>query len=314
MPRKDVRGKQGAGKAGAAGAGVEAALDELYATPPAGFVARREELALRARTEGRAQDARRIHAARRPSLAAWTANLLRRSLPEESRRFLELGEALREAYGSLDRAGIRELSVQRRSVVAALSGQAARLAAEAGQRLSASVRQEVEATLQAVLADPGAAERWAAGRLETALTPPSDLLPGSAPPGEVARTAPARPAARAPAKDELAERRRERERRLARAREAVEAAGERLRERRAELAEADRESGRAGERHERAEEEVAAAERRLHGAREELRLSGQERREAEERRRTAADALARAEREAREAAREAERAERRGDG
>ncbi|MFD5266457.1 hypothetical protein [Streptomyces sp. NPDC058335] len=309
MPRKDVRGKQGAGEAGGE---VEAALDELYSTPPAGFVSRREELALRARTDGRAEDARRIHAARRPSLAAWTANLLRRSLPQESRRFLELGEALREAYGALDRAGIKELSVQRRSVVAALSGQAAQLAAEAGQRLSASVRQEVEATLQAVLADPAAAEQWAAGRLETALTPPSDLLPGSAPPGKAARTAPARPATRAPAKDELAERRRERERQLARAREAAEAAEERLRERRTESAEADSESGRAGERLDRAEEAVAAAERHLHAAREELQLSRQERRAAEERQRAAADALARAEREAREAAREAERAERRG--
>ncbi|MFE7648492.1 hypothetical protein [Streptomyces phaeoluteigriseus] len=309
MPRKDVGGKRGTAEAGAE---VEAALDELYSTPPAGFVSRREELALRARTDGRAEDARRIHAARRPSLAAWTANLLRRSLPQESRRFLELGEALREAYGALDRAGIKELSVRRRSVVAALSGQAARLAAEAGQRLSASVRQEVEATLQAVLADPGAAEQWAAGRLETALTPPSDLPAGNAPPSRAASTAPARPAARAPAKDDLAERRRERERQLARAQEAAEAAEGRLRERRTELAEADGRAVRAGERHDRAEEEVAAAERRLHAAREELQLSRQERREAEKRQQAASDALARAEREAREATREAQRAERRG--
>ncbi|USQ85125.1 hypothetical protein NFX46_15815 [Streptomyces phaeoluteigriseus] len=307
MPRKDAGGKRGTAEAGAE---VEAALDELYSTPPAGFVSRREELALRARTDGRAEDARRIHAARRPSLAAWTANLLRRSLPQESRRFLELGEALREAYGALDRAGIKELSVRRRSVVAALSGQAARLAAEAGQRLSASVRQEVEATLQAVLADPGAAEQWAAGRLETALTPPSDLPAGSAPPSRAARTAPARPAARAPAKDDLAERRRERERQLAQ--EAAEAAEGRLRERRTELAEADGRAVRAVERHDRAEEEVTAAERRLHAAREELQLSRQERREAEERQRAASDALTRAEREAREATREAQRAERRG--
>ncbi|MET9506360.1 hypothetical protein ABZY42_32390 [Streptomyces sp. NPDC006622] len=305
MPRKDVRGEQGAGDE------LEAALDELYASPPAGFVSRREELALRARTDGRAEDARRVHAARRPSLAAWAANLLRRSRPQESLRFLELGEALREAYGALDRTGIKELSVRRRGVVAALSAQAAQLAAEAGHRLSASVRQEVEATLQAVLADPAAAEQWAAGRLESALTPPSDLLPGSGPPAEAARTAASRGATGTPAKDEIGERRRERERRLARARQAAEAAQERLRERRTELTEADTGLRRAGEGHERAEEEVAAAERHLHAVREQLQLSRQERREAEERRRTAADALARAEREAREAAQEAERAERR---
>ncbi|MDX3123279.1 hypothetical protein PV414_17830, partial [Streptomyces scabiei] len=164
MPRKGARG-------GGADRDVETALDELYATPPPSFVARREELTAEARADGRVEDARRIRAARRPSLAAWTANLLLRSEPEESRRFLELGRALREAYRSLDAGGIKELSEQRRSIVAVLSRQAAGLAAEAGHRLSEPVRREVEATLRAVLADEEAAGRWATGHLESALTP-----------------------------------------------------------------------------------------------------------------------------------------------
>lgn len=147
---------------------VEAVLDELYITPPADFVARREELAAAAKAAGHADDARRIHAAHRPTLAAWAANLLLRSQPEESRRFLELGHALREAYRTLDAAGINELSEQRRRIVTALSRQTARLAEEAGHRLSDPVQQDVESTLRAVLTDPDAAERWAGGRLEGA--------------------------------------------------------------------------------------------------------------------------------------------------
>ncbi|MFF4519594.1 hypothetical protein [Streptomyces mirabilis] len=58
------------GRPGGAGHELETALDELYTTPPSGFVARRETLAAAAKTAGRVDDARRIHAARRPTLAA----------------------------------------------------------------------------------------------------------------------------------------------------------------------------------------------------------------------------------------------------
>ncbi|GAA3245784.1 hypothetical protein GCM10020256_72970 [Streptomyces thermocoprophilus] len=78
--RGEASGDAGAGKARGA-ADVEAALDELYGTPPAAFVTRRTELAAAARQDGRADDARRIRAARRPTLAAWAANLLLRREP-----------------------------------------------------------------------------------------------------------------------------------------------------------------------------------------------------------------------------------------
>ncbi|MEZ0162635.1 hypothetical protein [Streptomyces griseorubens] len=154
---------------------VEAVLDELYALPPSDFVARREERAARARTRRRAEDARRIHAARRPTLAGWAANLLRRSRPDEAERFLELGSALREAYATLDPGGLKELSAQRRRIVSEMSRQAAALAREAGHPLSDAVQRDVETTLRAVLADPEAATVWKAGRVEGVLTPPSEF-------------------------------------------------------------------------------------------------------------------------------------------
>jgi len=155
---------------------VEAVLDELYTTPPSDFVARRETAAAAAKAAGRVDDARRIHAARRPTLAAWAANLLLRSQPEESQQFLHLGQALREAYRALDADGLKDLFAQRRRVVSALSRQTAQLAREAGHPLSESVQQDLEATLRAVLANPDAADQWAVGRLVNALPPTK--LPG----------------------------------------------------------------------------------------------------------------------------------------
>ncbi|MFE1075764.1 hypothetical protein ACFW5W_31680 [Streptomyces sp. NPDC058783] len=287
---------------------VEEVLDELYTTSPAAFVARREERAATARTAGRKEDARRIHAARRPTLAAWAANLLARARPEETRRFLELGQALRQAHRTLDPAGLKELSAQRRRIVAALSRQAAQLAGEAGHRLSQAAQREVESTLRAVLADPDAADAWAQGRLEVSLTPPS-VFPSGTAATEPSRAAPepepaprpksTRATSRTRAKDELAERRRKRQEELARAEREADRAEQRLRDRRAEQAEAQESLRAADDELAHVRETVTAAEERLRAAHEDRDRVEQNRREAEERDRTAAHTVAEAEREAR---------------
>ena len=284
---------------------VEAVLDELYALPPSDFVARREERAAAARTEGRADDARRLHAARRPTLAAWAANLLRRSRPDEARQFLELGRALREAHATLDPSALKELSAQRRRIVSELSRQTAGLAREAGHPLSDAVRRDVETTLRAVLADPEAAALWDSGRTESALTPPSGFAPTAESPAREAPRAPSAPARR---RDEPAERRAERQRRLDRAREAAREAEERLHDRRTEHEGAGASLERARERHREAGRRVSALEEQLREARAEFARAERERQEAGAREGAASEALARAGREAREAVREAERA------
>ncbi|CAL9336771.1 hypothetical protein [Streptomyces sp. enrichment culture] len=308
-------------------ADVEEMLDELYGLPPSAFVPRREELAAAARSAGRADDARRLRAARRPPLGAWAANLLRRSRPQEAERFLELGRALREAYTGLDAGSMKELSAQRRRLVTQLTRQAAGLARDAGHPLSDAVQRDVETTLHAVLADAEAADRWATGRLEKTLTPPSEFpsgAGGTAPavrerPETAERSAPrASKQAASRRTDELAERRRERQQRLERARAEAEAAEERLGGRRTERAEAEevlrtaRERERAaGEDVTRAERDLARAEEQLRSAREDMTRAEGIRQEAEDRDRSAADALERAERAAKDAAREVERLSRR---
>ncbi|MFD4413199.1 hypothetical protein [Streptomyces sp. NPDC058476] len=290
------------GRRSGGGHDVEAVLDELYTTPPSDFVARRETLAAAAKTAGRVDDARRIHAARRPTLAAWAANLLLRSQPEESRQFLELGQALREAYHALDTGGLKDLSAQRRRVVSALSRQAAQLARDAGHQLSQPVQQDLEATLRAVLADPDAADQWTGGRLVNALTPPSEFRPGTAPATErpSTRSRPAPPPPARASKDELAERRRARQEQLARAKGAAEAAEQRLRKEHARQADVDAELQRARERTEQARRRMSAIEEQMQQAREEFQQAENEQQEAEEHSRSAAEALAQAEREAHE--------------
>ncbi|WP_406729264.1 hypothetical protein WJ438_38650 [Streptomyces sp. GD-15H] len=249
---------------------AEVVLDELYALPPSDFVPRREELAAVARTTERPGATRRFHAAHRATLAAGAASLLLRSRPEEAQRFLEPGRALREASATPDPSGLTELSAQRRRIVPELSRHAAALARDTGYPLSDAVQRDLETTLRAVLADPDAAGRWAAGRLESALSPPSgfpsDTATADHPASRSPRTprtpdrAPSTtPSVRARKTDELAERRGERQERLAQAR----AAGE------------------------------AAAEQELRDAREGWERAEQEQRAAEGRHRTAGNALSR---------------------
>jgi hypothetical protein len=314
VPRRE----KGTGRGRGRGPDIEALLDDLYTTPPPRFVARRAELAAEVTEAGDADDARRISGARRPTLSAWAANLLALSRRQESRQFLELGQALREAHETLDRAQLKELSGQQWRVIAALSAQAAQLAGEAGHRLSESAQHEVESTLRAVLADPEAADQWVTGRLERALTPPS-TLPGAAAtsrsasaPGTAARTkggAKRQPTGSpsAPARDDLAERRRAREERLAHARDEAKAAEQELRGQRKKLSSAETVLDRSRTRRERAQQQVEAAEQRLRKARADLDRTDQDLHDAEEQHRAAADALKQAERAARDATREVER-------
>ncbi|MFE7277561.1 hypothetical protein [Streptomyces sp. NPDC057623] len=298
------------GRADASSA-VEDVLDDLYTAPPPDFVARRTELAAAAKASGQVEDALLIQAARRPTLAAWAANLLVRSQPEESRQFLELGRALREAYRTLDADGIKELSEQRRSIVSALSRQAAQLARAAGHRLSDAAQQDVASTLRAVLADQDAADQWATGRLENALTPPSAFPAGPAPAPDTPRKPHKRtaaPSSRTQAKDDLADRRhRKRREELTQARKAAKEAERHLHDRRTEQDGADSALSRARHRHDRARQQEAAAEQQLQQAREELQRADREQREAEDRHQAAAGALAQAEQAARSAAAEVER-------
>ncbi|MFE2432730.1 hypothetical protein ACFXJ5_39245 [Streptomyces sp. NPDC059373] len=194
----------------------QAVLDELYGLRPEGFTAARTRHATRARQAGDRELAARITALRRPTVAAWASNQLVRAHPEQVEPILRLGEGLRRAHRELDGGQLRELTQQQRSLVQALSAQARRLAAEAGEPLHEGAVGEVEQTLHAALADPDAAQQWAAGRLTRALSASVDLAGATSP----LTPAPQHKQERTGAKADAAER--ERQERIAQARRQAE--------------------------------------------------------------------------------------------
>ncbi|MFJ8588730.1 hypothetical protein ACIRD2_29305 [Streptomyces sp. NPDC093595] len=308
----------------------ERVADELYGLRPDRFTAARNEHALAARTAGDQALAARIQALRRPTLAAWTSNLLVRERPDESRSLVALGEGLRQAHRELDGARLRDLSRRRNAVVAALAREARQLAADAGQPVGDDVQHEVEATLQAVLADPGAAEEWMAGRLAKPLSAPVGFDAAATdaaahrparrpePVGDTAEAAsrarpPSRSAVTGTATEDRKAKQRGRERERAEKERAEKEAAEqrarreRIERARQEAASAQREAEELEAARERAEAEHRRTQADLHEAEQRAAALAEELQQAEERRHTAAAEA----REARDRAREADRTARR---
>ncbi|WP_158879848.1 hypothetical protein [Streptomyces sp. NRRL F-4428] len=169
---------------------VDAVAAELYGLRPEEFTAARDAHAATARKAGQRADAKRIAALRKPTLAVWAANRLARADADQAQHLLELGRGLREAHRTLSGEDLRKLSHQQHVVVAAMAGEARRLAGEAGQDLSAGAQREVEQILRSVLADPEAADTWAHGMLEKAPPPAVGFAEVAPAPGTAPRPQP----------------------------------------------------------------------------------------------------------------------------
>lgn len=148
---------------------VAEVADELYGLAPAEFVAARDEQARAARAGGQRDEAAAIRKLARPTASAWLVNQLSRQVPDQVRRLAAVAEALADAQRSLAGDRLRELSAERRQVIADLVPAAEAIARQAGQPASANVLGEVRATLEAAVADAGAREAVRSGRLTRAL-------------------------------------------------------------------------------------------------------------------------------------------------
>src|SRR4051812_3861891 len=89
---------------------VEAAVEELYGLPPDDFVPVRDELVADAREAGDRDAARVIGKLRRPTQAAWLANLLARERAEQLDGLLSIAAGLSDAQRCLDGTALRALS------------------------------------------------------------------------------------------------------------------------------------------------------------------------------------------------------------
>lgn len=145
---------------------ADAELDLLYRVPPEDFVAARAAAVARARAETDTDAARTIAAARRPTRAAWLANLLVDDARDEVEGLLALAPVLADAQRSLDGAALRQVSAQRTRLVGALARRAAALGRAAGTRVDPGLERDVRWILESALADPELADRVRSGRLE----------------------------------------------------------------------------------------------------------------------------------------------------
>lgn len=142
---------------------LKSIADQLYALPPADFMAARTEFARQAQEAGDKQTAARIGKLRKPSQAAWVLNLFARKRPEELRQLANLGSALRDAHGRVDGETLRELTRQRHKLIRAMVGQAQSLAVAEGHKPGDP--RELESVFAAALADPAVAETLQSGTL-----------------------------------------------------------------------------------------------------------------------------------------------------
>ncbi len=301
----------------APGEGWDALVDALYSAPPEGFVAARDDAVRAARERGDRAFATAAARLRRPTRAAWLANLLARRRPEQLEGLLGLAGSLADAQRTLDGPALRALSAQRRRLVGAMAREAGQLAREAHEPAGDALVREVGEILEAALADPVVADEVRSGRLTRTVSYSGFGLPADAgsrtappaPPPPAPREAPRPPDRDGDGPDGDGDRRREQEAARRRAEEearrrAEEEARRREREaRRTELAEAERDEQRAHERRDAAEaarddaaaehdatrERIAALSAELDAARERERAAAERAREAA----TAARAAAR---------------------
>jgi hypothetical protein len=299
--------------------------EKLYGLHPDAFVPARDDAVAEARQAGDRDLARAIARLRRPTRAAWLANLLARERAEQLDGLLALADDLATAQRTLDGGALRALSAQRSRLVSAMAREGGRLAAQAGDSATESVVRDLTGILDAALADPAIAEEVRSGRLTRTVSYRGfGPGPGSAPPQPAAaRTATAAtPGSRdgsagSPAKaaepdngdDHAAEQagKAEKERAEAERRRAERA------EREQAVADAEHAADEAKDKHETADAARADAEAAHEAAKAEVADLAAELEAARERERTTSSAARAATSAARDAAREASTAAARAD-
>ncbi len=145
--------------------GFDVIADELYGLPPDEFVPARDDRVAAAKESGDRDLARALARLRRPTKAAWLANLLARHRTEQLDGLVSLARSLTQAQQELDGDALRALSGQRHRAVGAMARDAGRLAARRGEAVNDALVREVAGILDAALADPAVAEEVRAGRL-----------------------------------------------------------------------------------------------------------------------------------------------------
>ena len=131
---------------------------DLYGLPLERFIAERNALAKELRAEGCRDDAARVAAMRKPSLAAWAVNQLVRTQRRAVTALFDAGDALARAQSDLltgrgEARALREAGQRERASVTKLVEAASGLLTSEGHELSPSILERVSETLHAAALD-----------------------------------------------------------------------------------------------------------------------------------------------------------------
>lgn len=143
--------------------------DGLYALPLDDFIAARTAAAKEAAGSDK-ELAAAVRALPKPSVAAWAVNMLARQEPGVVEELADVGNRMQAAQSALDAAALRGLARERRTLLSAAADTARKVADEHGRAISGTMAGDVEETLRALTADPGAAVAVRSGRLLKTLT------------------------------------------------------------------------------------------------------------------------------------------------
>ena len=166
----------------------------LYSASLDDFVAARAAAAKAAAGEDKALGAAVLKLPK-PSVAAWAVNMLARDRPGVLAGLEDLGRRMQAAQADLDAAALRGLGRERRTLLAAAVDTTRKVSTEHGRTISGAMATDVEETLRALTADPGAAGAVRSGMLLKALAADGvnavDLDGATAVPGATASAGPA---------------------------------------------------------------------------------------------------------------------------
>jgi hypothetical protein len=146
---------------------VEEITTELYGVPLDRFTPTRNAAAKELKAAGDTDGARQVQALKKPTLAAWFVNQLVRNEPDQVNLLLELGQEMRAGMSGLSGDDLRLLTKRRYQLVSILVNTA--LSAAGSRKAGGDVAADVQATLEATLADPDSAEAVEAGCLSEPL-------------------------------------------------------------------------------------------------------------------------------------------------
>ena len=174
--------------------------DALFGLPLDAFVAERGALVRRLKKDGRREEAARVAALRKPSVAAWAVNQVVRSQPSAARAAFAAGDALIDAQngllaGKVDAADFRAVRGHFEEALGALDTAARGLLDERGRGLGEPTLDRAASALRTAVLDPTQRADAVAGTLAREPTamgfPSSDLAPQGD--GPAAGNAPAEP-------------------------------------------------------------------------------------------------------------------------